>query len=105
MSQGSKITLIVLVVILEFLFIAVFCNPYPHGMIGDVKYRHAERFVVLQNYLVHKSNETRAALDRELALMHRHEDWKMYLAVGLLVVANVMMIYFILRNQQRGKSA
>jgi hypothetical protein len=103
MSRRNKITLVALIVIVEFLFIAMFCNPYPHGMIGDVRYRHAERFVALQEYLLHKSPDTRAGLDRELALMHRHEDWKMYLAVGLLVVTNVALIYFVLRNQQRVK--
>jgi hypothetical protein len=105
MSRRFKIALVAAVVILEFLFVTMFCNPYPHGMIADVSYRHTERLVALRDYMEHHSADTRAAYDRELALMHQHEDWKGYLALGLLVAANVAAVYFFLRNEQRTQAA
>jgi hypothetical protein len=30
--------------------------------------------------------------------MHEHEDWKLYLVVGLLVVLNILASYLILRK-------
>jgi hypothetical protein len=105
MSRAFKITLIAMTVILEFLFVTMFCNPYPHGMIADVSYRHTERFVALRDYMEHHSTDTRAAYDRELALMHRHEDWKGYLALGLLLAANVAAVYFFLRYEHRRAAA
>ena len=101
MSRGYKITVVALVVIIEFLFVAMFCNPYPHGMIADVSYRHTERFVALRDYMEHHTADTRAAYDRELALMHSHEDWKGYLALSLLLAANVAAVYFFLRYEHR----
>ena len=101
MSRAFKITVVAIVVILEFLFITMFCNPYPHGMVADVRYRHTERFVALRDYMEHHSTDTKAAYDRELALMHKHEDWKGYLTLGLLLAANVVAVYFFLRYEHR----
>jgi len=102
MSRRFTVALIIaLTVILELLFVTMFWNPYPHGMIADVSYRHTERFAALRDYMEHQSADRKAALDRELALMHRHEDWKMYLALGLLLAANVAACYFFLRRERR----
>jgi len=97
MSRGFKITLIVLALTLEFSFLALFLNPYPHGMMGDVSYRRAERLGAFRDYIQHRSVETKAAFDSEMSLMHRHEDWKMYAALGLLVAINGTVIYYFLR--------
>ena len=105
MSRGFKITIIGLALILEFLFFALFCNPYPHGMIADVRYRHAKRLTTLRDYVEHHSADTRAAYDHELALMHSHEDWKGYSALGLLVAINGAVIYFFLRYEHRTPAA
>ena len=97
MSRGFKIALVALVVIFEFLFFPMLFNPYPHGMFTDASYRRAERFQALRDYTEHQSADTRAALDHELDLMHRHEDWKGYLALGLLIAANMVAIYCVFR--------
>ena len=74
-------------------------------MIADVSYRHTEHFVALRDYMEHHSTDTRAAYDRELALMHKHEDWKGYLALGLLLAANVAAVYLFLRYEKRTRAA
>lgn len=104
MSRALKITLVALVVMLEFLFITTY-SPYPHGMIADVSYRHTERLAAFQDYMAHHSADTKAALSRELTLMHQHEDWKVELALGLLLLTNVAAAYFFLRRRQRTEAA
>ena len=95
MSRRFKIILIVLALILEF-FLAHICNPYPHGMMGDVSYRRAERLGTFRDYMRLRSTDTKAAFDKEMILMHRHEDWKIYAALGLLVAINGTAIYWFL---------
>ncbi len=105
MSRALKTTLAAIVLILELLFVIMFGNPYPHGMVADVRYRHTERFVALRDYMEHHSADTKAAYDRELALLHKHEDWKEFLTLGLLLAANVAAVYFFLRYEHRRAAA
>src|SRR4051812_12512384 len=99
MSQGFKVALIAIALILEF-YLLLGLNPYPHGMIGDVKYRRVERLTAYRDYTLARSPETKVPLDRELALMHKHEDWKNYLGAGLLVLGNILIIYLFLKNER-----
>ena len=71
--------------------------PYPHGEIHDVRYRQHERETAMFDYRLHPSPATEATFHEELRLMHKHEDWKGYLALGLIVAANVAGIYCLLR--------
>lgn len=105
MSRGFKIALVVMALIFEFWFLAGFCNPYPHGMIGDVKYRRTERLAAFRDFTLSRSAETKTVFDRELVLMHRHEDWKMYLTTGLLLAVNAAAIYLFLRRERKSRVA
>ena len=105
MSRAFIITLIGLALILEFLFLALFCNPYPHGEAFDVRFRHRERVLAFADYVQHRSPESKATWEQELRLMHDHEDWKMYLALGLLVAINGAAVYFFLRYEHRRAAA
>jgi hypothetical protein len=101
MLRAFKITVVVLALILKFLFLALFCNPYPHGEAFDVSFRHRERVLAFADYVQHRSPETKATWEQELRLMHDHEDWKMYLALGLLVAINGAWVYFFWRYEHR----
>jgi hypothetical protein len=100
-----KIMLVAITLFLEFYFLTVVRNPYPHGMIHDVSYRRAERFTTLRDYLQHPSADTKAVFDREVALMHKHEDWKEHVALGLLLAANVTAVYFLLQHEKKTSAA
>jgi hypothetical protein len=50
---------------------------------------------------IQPSPETKARFQEELQLMHKHEDWKQYLAIGLFIAANAVWIYYYFRG---GKS-
>jgi hypothetical protein len=38
-------------------------------------------------------------------LMHKHEDWKLYLAIGLLAAINGVAVYYFLRYGHRKPAA
>ena len=101
MTRSFKFTLVAIALILEFLFLAFFCNPWPHGEMGDVRFRHQERLTAFFDYHYHPSPTAKATFDEEMRLMHRHEDWKVYLALGLIVVANGAGIYYFLSYGNR----
>ena len=101
MIRSFKITLIGLALILEVLFLALFCNPYPHGEAFDVRFRHRERVLAFADYVEHRSPDTKATWEQELRLMHDHEDWKMYLALSLLVAINGAAVYLFWRYEHR----
>ena len=98
-----KITLVALFVIFELFLLAVFL--YPGGMINDVSYRKAERLGAFRDYVQSHSAGAKAAFDHEMNLMHSHEDWKMDLALGLLVAINGAGVYYFLRYEHRKPAA
>ena len=104
MPRVFKILLIGFVLGFELIFVAVF-NPYPHGEAFDVRFRHAERVAAFMERTTHPSPESEARWRDELKLMHDHEDWKMHLALGLLVVVNGAAIYLFLRYEKRPRVA
>ena len=70
-----------------------------HGMIVDVRYRRAERLAAFRDSIEHPSPATKAAFQEELRLMHKHEDWKWELALGLFIVINGVWIYYYFRRR------
>jgi len=74
-------------------------------MIVDVKYRRAERTTALENYTTTRSPETKAALDREITLMHKHEDWKTYLLDGSFLVASIFIAHQFLKKENPTKKS
>ena len=88
----------------ELLFIGSY-NPYPHGEIHDVRYRQHERVAAMIDYQLHPSPATEATFHEELRLMHKHEDWKSYSALGFLVALNIGGIYLLLKHDQNHAAA
>jgi hypothetical protein len=100
MSRLFKILLVGFALGFELIFVGTF-NPYPHGEIHDVRYRQHERVAAMIDYRLHPSPASEATFHEELRLMHKHEDWKGYAALGLLVALNVVGIYFFLKHEQQ----
>jgi len=99
MLRVLKIALVTSALVLANFYVLFFRNPHPHGMIVDVKYRRAERMTALQDYTTTRSPETKAALDRELTLMHKHEDWKTYLVDASFLIASILIAYLFLKRE------
>jgi hypothetical protein len=104
MPRLFKILLVGFALGFELIFLGTY-NPYPHGEMVDVHYRGHERLAAWFDYHQHPSPTSKATLDDEMRLMHRHEDWKGYVALGLIVVANVAGIYYFLRCENRNAVA
>jgi hypothetical protein len=64
-----------------------------HGEMVDTSFRRHERIAAFFDYHEHPSSATKATFDNEMRLMHRHNDWKLYLALSLFVVINGVAIY------------
>src|SRR3974390_847857 len=81
MKKSTKKTIIVVILILE---LAWFLGPrfYMHGPVLDEPYRNAERKAVLYAWVEHRTRETKAAYDAEVALLHRH---MLQMAVAILI--------------------
>ena len=90
-----KVVIIGFVLGVELIFVAAY-NPYPHGEVHEVRYHQKERLEAWIDYAQHPSPPTEAAFQKELHLMHKHEDWKIYAALGLLVTLNVIGVYYFL---------
>ena len=92
-----------------FLWFELMCvtthNPYPHGEIVDVRYRGKERITAYMDYRLHPSPETEAKFHEELRLMHKHEDWKGYAALGVLVALNIGGIYLLMKYDKKHAAA
>lgn len=69
-----------------------------HGQIVDTRYRQKERVAAFSDYEYHRSPETTARFQEELRLMHKHEDWKMYLVMGVFFAVNGVWIYYYFRH-------
>src|ERR1019366_4013940 len=92
---------IVVVLLVLFLEIALLEVLFPgHGEIA-ASYRLQERSAAVYDYRDHPSAETKAKLQEELHLMHKHEDWKGYLALGVFFAVNGVWIYFYFRGRRR----
>jgi len=98
LSRLFKILLIGFGLFFEMYFVGTF-QPYPHGEIFAVQYRNQERYSAWTNSAFHPSSTTKAVLQEEIRLMHKHEDWKWDLALGLLVVINAVGIYYFLKHE------
>jgi hypothetical protein len=105
MSRPLKIKLIVLAMLLEVVFLSLFCDPYPHGEAWDVSWRRQERTAAFWDHFQHPSVVTHAAWKQELRLLHRHQDWKSYLALGLFFTINGAGIYLFLNHEHKPTAA
>ena len=104
MPRVFKILLIGFVLVFELIFVGTY-TPYPHGEIVDVRYRGKERTTAYMDYRLHPSPETEAKFHEELRLMHKHEDWKGYAALGILVAVNIGGIYLLFKHDQKHAAA
>jgi hypothetical protein len=104
MPRVFKILLIGFVLGFELIFVGTY-NPYPHGEIVDVRYRGKERTTAYMDYRLHSSPETEAKFHEELRLMHKHEDWKGYAALGFLIALNIGGIYLLSKHDQKHAAA
>jgi hypothetical protein len=102
MSLTLKYSLIVLALFLEFAFCKVYFLAWQHSAIGGtVSYRHEERLKAYRDYLRDGSPDTKAVFDREMDLMLKHEAWKIYLSLGLIVIADGIGIYYFISYGRR----
>jgi hypothetical protein len=99
MPRVFKILLIGFILVFELIIVGSY-NPYPHGEMVDVRYRGRERTEAWMDYRLHPSPGSEARFHEELRLMHKHEDWKGYAALGLLVALNIGGFYFLLKHNQ-----
>ena len=100
----SKLLVVILALFLELVVLqsgSELLFGRSHGMIADARYRRAERLAAYLDYREHPSPETKVKLDEELRLMHKHEDWKGYLRLGVFVAVNGVWIYFYVRGRRR----
>ena len=104
MPRVFKIILIGFVLGFELIFVGTY-NPYPHGEIVDVRYRGKERMTAYMDYRLHPSPGTEAKFREEQRLMHKHEDWKGYTALGFLVALNIGGIYLLLKHGEKHVAA
>ena len=65
-----------------------------HGPIADTRYRQKERLAAYFDSREHPSPESKAKYQEELRLMHGHEDWKVYVALGCFITFNGVGIYY-----------
>ncbi len=90
-----KIVIVFLVLFLEVVLLEML---FPgHGEIAT-SYRLHERSAAVYDYQDHPSVETKTKFQEELRLMHKHEDWKAYLALIVFCAVNGVWIYFYLRG-------
>jgi len=107
MKVFSKSLAVILVLYLELAVLqvgSVIIFGPSHDPIG-ARYRHKERLAAYFDSRYHPSPETKAAFEEELRLMHKHEYWKGYLALGLFFAINGVWIYYYLRFEFRKKTA
>ena len=97
------VALILELVLLEFGSELLF--GMSHGMMADARYRRVERLAAFRDSIEHPSPATKAAFQDEMRLMHRHEDWKWQLVLGILVVINGVGIYYYFRHDHRETTA
>ena len=93
------LALIVELVVLEFGGEVLFGRS--HGMMADARFRHQERIAAFFDYHDHPSQATKATFDEEMRLMHRHEDWKVYLWLSILFTVNAAGIYYYWNYEDR----
>ena len=108
MKVFFKIVVVILALYLEVAVLqlgSVILFGPGHGQIVDTRYRQKERVAAFNDYEYHRSPETTARFQEELRLMHKHEDWKMYLAIGLYFAINGVWIYYFFRGSLRHEAA
>ena len=101
MTRRSKLMVVTGALILEFIVLACFCNPWPHGEIADSRYRQRERLGAYFRYHEHPSKAAAAVLNRELLLMHKHDDWRLYAWSSLIIAGNMVVIWQFLAGRNR----
>jgi hypothetical protein len=104
----SKLLVVILALFLELVVLEIGSEilfGMSHGMMADARYRRSERLAAFFDYHEHPSPETKAKFQEEMRLMHKHEDWKAYLAIGLFVVVNGVWIYYFFRGRRRPNTA
>lgn len=96
MKKPVKICIILIVLFLELAWFA-WPRLVLHGKIYDEAYRHDERIAALATSREHPSPETKAAFDREVALLDRYmTERALGIIVGVLAV-DALGIYFLCR--------
>jgi|GEM_PF-6743877 len=104
MKKSAKITIIVLVLLLELVW-AAWPRLYMHGPVFDESYRHDERFATWAASKQHPSPETKAAFDREVALLDRHMNERALSVLAGVLAIDAIGIYFLWRYAPKKTTA
>ena len=103
MKKPIKIFIILIVL---FLQLAWFAWPRLslHGPIFDESYRYNERFTALAASSEHPSPETKAAFDKEVALLYRHMSRRAFGILSAVLAIDAAGIYFFWRYEPAKKT-
>ena len=104
----SKLFVIVLALILELVVLEIGSEMLfgiSHGAMADTRFRRQERLAAFFDYHNHPSPATKATFDEEMRLMHRHEDWKLYVEWSVFAIVNGAGIYYYWNYGNRKKLA
>lgn len=96
MKISAKITIIILVLILELVW-AAWPRLSMHGPVLDHPYRNAERRTALFAWRAHDTPETKAAYDSEVQLLDRHTERKILAILVAGLAINAVGIYLFLK--------
>jgi len=105
MSLSAKCLIVLFALLLEFAWVA-WPRVSAHGYAGD-PYRLSERMTALSDYSEHQTPENKAALDREMRLLgkHEHTTLKVSLMIVAVVFADVAGIYWLWRYAPKKTAA
>ena len=92
-----KLVVVFLALILELVVLEIGSEMLfgmSHGAMVDTPFRRHERLAAFREYQELPSPATKAAFNEEMRLMHKHEDWKLYLGLSIFLVLNGAGIYY-----------
>jgi hypothetical protein len=96
MTKSFKMFLIVIVVsVLELSFLEQWDNFSLHGPVRDLSYRRDERMAAVYADHEHPTRATKATLDAELDMMHKHLKMRREVIWGILLVIDGVGIYYL----------
>jgi hypothetical protein len=98
MKKSVKLFIILTALLLEFAWFA-WPRLSLHGPILDESYRHDERLAALGASSEHPSPETKAAFDREVALLDRHMSQRTFGILAAVLAFDAVGIYFFWRYE------
>jgi len=95
-KRALKLAAVGVAIFIQIAFLLIFYNPYPHGDMIDLSYRHEERLAAYYDYLHHPSPVTANRLNAEGKQMHQYERATTLLKLIVLLTVNAFGIYYFL---------